>query len=188
MWVILVVALVVFRCVLVGSPRVPVVTDVLVSPLLVRVVGVDFLSGLECEIAEPQSCSISLKRKASFVESQRSMSMEDLQEGTPPFARRKIQEVDCGVGHGWAAFYQAVAKRMLDYLTNSEVLKVNTRELEFHVLAPNGPYVNIEHIVVQARGERHQRLFQAFKRQGAKELLVASLARWEEHRRMIIIL
>ena len=31
------------------------------------------------------------------------------------------------------------------------------------VLAPNGPNVNIEHIVMQARSEGHQRLFQAFR-------------------------
>ena len=74
---------------------------------------------------------------------------------------KKTQEVDCGVGHGWAAVYPAVAKRLLDYLDNSEVLKVNIRELEFHVLAPNEPTVDIEHIVMQARGEGHQRLFQA---------------------------
>ena len=32
-------------------------------------------------------------------------------------------------------------------------------------------------IVMQAKGEKHQRLFQVFSRQGAKELLVASVAR-----------
>ena len=60
-------------------------------------------------------------------------------EEVPPSTRRKIQEVDWGVGHGWVAVCQAVAKRVLDYLDNSEVLKMNTRELEFHVLAPNEP-------------------------------------------------
>ena len=145
-----------------GSLGVPVVTDVLVSPLSVGVLGADFPSDLECEIAEPQSFSVSKMRQASLMESQGSMSMEDLQEGLLPIARRKIQEVDCEVGQGWAAVYQAVANRMLDYLNNSEVLKVNTRDLVFHVLAPNEPNVNIEHIVMQARGEGHQRLFQAF--------------------------
>ena len=55
-------------------------------------------------------------------------------------------------------------------------------------LAPNEPNIDIEHMVMQARGEGRQRLFQAFNRQGAKEILVASLARWEEHQRMIIVL
>ena len=49
----------------------------------------------------------------------------------------KVQEVDCEVGQGWAAAYPAVAQRMLDHLNNSEMLKLNTRELEFHVLAPS---------------------------------------------------
>ena len=62
------------------------------------------------------------------------------------------------------------------------------RELEFHVLAPNEPIVDIMHNVMQARGEGHQRLFQAFNLQGAEELLVGSLARWEEHQRMLTIL
>ena len=61
--------------------------------------------------------------------------------------------------------YQAVAKRMLDYLNNSEVLKVNILELEFHVLAPNEPSVKIEHIEMKASGEEHQRLFRVFHRQ-----------------------
>ena len=54
----------------------------------------DFFSDLECNIAEPQSFSVSRKRQASLME-RGSISMEDLQEGTLPFARRKIQEVDC---------------------------------------------------------------------------------------------
>ena len=58
-----------------------------------------------------------------------------------------------GVDHGWTAVYQTVAKRMLDYLNKSEVLKVNAQELEFHVLAPNETNIDIEHIVRQARGE-----------------------------------
>ena len=33
-----------------------------------------------------------------------------------------------------AAIYQSVERRMLSYLDHSEVLKVNTRDLEHHVL------------------------------------------------------
>ena len=33
------------------------------------------------------------------------------------------------------------------------------------MLAPNEPNIDIEHIVVQARGEEQQRLFQVFSRQ-----------------------
>ena len=78
-----------------------------------------------------------------------------------------------------------VARRMLSYLDHSEVLKVHTRELEHHVLAPNEPRVDVEHIVRQARGEQHQRLFQIFSRQGAKDMPVASVSRWQEHLRML---
>ena len=103
--------------------------------------------------------------------------MENSHEEVPPITRRRFQEVDCGVDHGWAAVYQTVAKKMLDDLNKSEVLKVNARELECHVLAPNEPNIDIEHIVRQARGEKHQRLIQVFSRQGAKEILVAIVAR-----------
>ena len=56
------------------------------------------------------------------------MSMEDTPEEAPPMCRRKIQEVDCGVDHRWAAVYQAVAKRMLDYLNQCAGLKVGTQK------------------------------------------------------------
>ena len=96
--------------------------------------------------------------------------------------------MDCGVDHRWAAIQQAVAKRMLDYLKNCEQLKVDAQELDFHVLAPNEPHIDIKHIVLHARGERHQTLFHASNQQGANEALVASVARWDEHERMLIIL
>ena len=57
------------------------------------------------------------------------MSMAGSAEEVPPLTRRKIQEVDCGVDHRWAAAHQTVAKRMQSYLDQSEVLKVSTREL-----------------------------------------------------------
>ena len=40
----------------------------------------------------------------------------------------------------------------------------------------------------QARSEKSKKLFQIFSRQGAKEIPVASVARWEEHLRMLIVL
>ena len=88
------------------------------------------------------------------------------------------------MNHGWAAVYHTVVKRMLDYQNKSEVLKVDAQALE----APNEPHIDIKHSVMQARGERHQRLFHAFSRRGANEILFASVARQEEHQRMIIIL
>ena len=68
--------------------------------------------------------------------------------------RRRTQEVDCGENHRWAAVYQSVARRMLSYLENSKALKVDTKELEDHVLAPNEPRVDIDHTARQARGEQ----------------------------------
>ena len=59
---------------------------------------------------------------------------------------------------------------MPSYLDDSEALKVGTKEMEEHVLAP------IEHTVRQARVEKHKKLFQIFSRQGAKEIMVASVA------------
>ena len=45
-------------CVPVGSPIVPVVTVVPVSPMSMGVPGEDFLSGSECEFVESQSFSL----------------------------------------------------------------------------------------------------------------------------------
>ena len=62
---------------------------------------------------------------------------------------------------------------MPSFLDNSEASKVDTKELEDHVLAPNEPRVDTDHIARQARGAQHQRWwFQIFSRQGAKEILV----------------
>ena len=55
------------------------------------------------------------------------------------------------------------------------------------MLAPNEPNIDIKHIVMQARGERHRRLFHAFSQQGANVILVASVARWDEHQRMLTL-
>ena len=91
--------------------------------------------------------------------------MEDSSEEVPPMSGRTIQEVDCGVD-------LAVAERMFVYLNMCEELKVDAQELEFQVLAPNEPHIDIKHIVMHARGER----LYAFNQQGAKEVLVASVA------------
>ena len=94
----------------------------------------------------------------------------------------------CGVNQRRAAVCQAVARRMLSYLDNREALKVGTKELEDHVLAPSEPRVEIDHTARQARGKQHEKLFQILIRRGAKEILVASVATWEEHLRMLIVL
>ena len=96
--------------------------------------------------------------------------------------------MDCEVSKSWTSVYQSIARRMWSYLDNSEASKVGTKELEERVLAPNEPSVNVEDNVRQARGENHTKMFQIFSRQGAKVILVASVARWEEHLRMLIVL
>ena len=169
-----------------GSPWVFGVFDVLDSPWLVGDLGGNSLSVSDCEFVVPQS--FSRKRRASHIESQGDVNMASSPEDVQRLSRRRTQEVDCGVDQKWAAVYQSVARRMLSYLNHSEMLKVNTRELEYHVLATYEPRVDIEHLVRQARGEQHQRLFQIFSRQGATEILVASVARWKEHQRMLIVL
>ena len=58
--------------------------------------------------------------------------------------------MDTEVSTRRAAVYQSIAQRMLSYLDNGEDLKVGTKELEEHVLAPNEPSVDIEHVVRQA--------------------------------------
>ena len=68
-------------------------------------------------------------------------------------ARRDVQEVDDEVGQNWTAAGEWIAKKMLKYLEDSEVLKVSTREVKEQVLSPNEPSVNIERIARQARSE-----------------------------------
>ena len=103
-------------------------------------------------------------------------------------SRRKAQDVDYEVNQCWTAVYQSMARRMLSFLDKSEAPKVITKELKEQVLSPNESSVNIERIARQARSEKRKKLFQIFSRQGANEILVASVARWEEHLRMLIVL
>ena len=154
------------------SSGVPVVAGVSVSPPS---------AGVLAEIVKPQTFSFSRKRQALHMESQADMNAASSLEDVQPLSRGRTHEVDCGVNQRWAAVYPAVASRMQSYLDNSETLRVDTKELEDHIFAPSEPRVDIDHIARQARGEQRQRLFQIFSRQGAKEILVASVARWEDH-------
>ena len=110
-----------------AGPGVPVATDVPVS-LSSGALGEDFLSGSDREFAESQSFSLSRKWQAFLIESQGGLSMENSAEELSPTTRRKIQEVGCGVDHGWAAVYQAVAKRMFDHQNKCEVMNVHAQE------------------------------------------------------------
>ena len=67
---------------------------------------------------------------------------------------------------------------MLSCLDKSEASKVSMKE---QVLSPNEPSFNKGRIARQARRLKSKKLFQLFSRQGAQEIQVASMARWEEH-------
>ena len=156
-------------CVPVVSSGVLVVTDAFVSLPSVGVFGEVIPSGSDCEIVKPQSSSFSRKRRALHMESQGDTNSTSSAEDVQQLSRGMTQEVDCEFSKkSWAAVYQSIARRMLGYLDNSEALKVDTKELEEHVLAPNEPSVDMEHIVRQARGEKHKKMFQIFSRQGTK--------------------
>ena len=98
-------------------------------------------------------------------------------------ARRNVQEVD-----NWTAVHQLVAKSLLKCSQDSEALKVSTRELQEQVLSPNESSVSMVRIARQARSENSKKMFQIFSRQGANEILVASMARGEEDLRMLVVL
>ena len=143
------------------SPGVLGVRGVLVSPWLVGL-GVHSLSVSDCCTA----VLFFLQKASSLPHGQSRRCEQGSPEDGPPLSRRRTHEVDCGVDQRWAAVYHSVARRILSNLDHSEVLKVNTGDLEHHVLAPNEPDVDMKHIVMQATGEKHQRLFQVFSRQG----------------------
>ena len=93
-------------------------------------------------------------------------------------ARRNVQGVDDEIHQNWTAVHQWTAKRMLRCLEDSEALKVSTGELTEQVLFLDEPSVLVR-IARQARSEKSKKLFRIF-RQGANEVLIASMARWEE--------
>ena len=77
-------------------------------------------------------------------------------------ARRDVQEVDDKVDHNWTAACEWVAKNMLKYLEDSEVMNVSTRELKEQVLSPDESNVNTVRIARQARSETRKKLLQIF--------------------------
>ena len=92
-------------------------------------------------------------------------------------ARRNAQEVDDEVDHSWTPACE-IAKKLLKYLEDSEVMKVSTRELKEQVLSSDESSVNTVRIARQAKMRKSKMLFQIF-RLGANEVLIASVARWE---------
>ena len=80
----------------------------------------------------------------------------------------------------------SVTKKMLDYMDRCESLEVHINELEHVVLAPD-PDVDVKNIELHARGERQQMLFHTFSQKGTSDFWTASVERWDEHERMLII-
>ena len=95
-------------------------------------------------------------------------------------ARRDVQEVDDEVDQNWTAAYEWTANQMLKYLEGGEVLKVSTGD-KFCLKTRK------VRIARQARSEKNKKLFQMF-RQGSNEVLIASMARWVEHLRGLVVL
>ena len=115
------------------------------------------------------------------------MNVDGTPEKTPPASRKNIRGVECGGEHRRSTLDKAVMARMEHYLSRSESLEVDSEELEYYLLGPEESDVDIRHIALVARGEKHQRLFCTFSQQGTSEFLVASVARWDEHARMLVI-
>ena len=74
-----------------------------------------------------------------------------------------MQEFDDDVDQNWTAACEWIAKKMLSYSEDSEVLKVGTRELKEHVLSPDESSVRKVHIGRQAKSEKSKKLFQIFR-------------------------
>ena len=104
--------------------------EISVSPWSVSEREEALFSVSEVDSVAPQSFSFSRKRQAFVMESQGDLYMASSPEDVQPLSTRNIQEVDCGADQRWAAVYQSIARRM----DHSEVLKVNTRELEHQCL------------------------------------------------------
>ena len=92
-------------------------------------------------------------------------------------ARRDVQEVDDEVDQSWTAACEWTAKKVLMYWEDSEVLKVSTGEMKEQVLSQSD----------EARSEKSKKLFQSFT-QGVNEVLIASVARWEEPLKGLVVL
>ena len=74
--------------------------------------------------------------------------------------------------------FEDASKRMLRYLEDSEDLKVIISELKGQLDTPEEEGFSIMQIAQQARNDKGQKIFETF-RQGAGELYIASLARWD---------
>ena len=74
---------------------------------------------------------------------------------TPPASRKTIRGMAYGGEHRWSTLDKAVMARMDHYLDRSESLEVGIEELEYYLLGPEELDVDIRHIALNARGEKH---------------------------------
>ena len=98
------------------------------------------------------------------------------------FVKKKLKQWT-EVCKSWAAVCQSTARRMLSRLDNCEALKVGAKEC-LHQMNQ----VSTLNTLRVRREVRIAKMFQIFSRQGAKEIMVSSVARWEEHLRMLTVL
>ena len=88
--------------------------------------------------------------------------------------------MEYGGEHRWTARDRAVTARTVQFFDRSESLKVDIGELEDCLLGPEELQIDIRHIALNARGEKH-------RTPGTWNFLVASVARWDEYARMLVI-
>ena len=82
-----------------------------------------------------------------------------------------------GGEHQWTARDRMVVARMKQYLNESDTMKkVESEEWEQCLCGQWESEVDIRHIVMNAKGEKHRRLFQMINAQGQSEFLVVSAA------------
>ena len=101
--------------------------------------------------------------------------------------RRNVQDADDEDDHCWTETCEGIAKRMSKCSEDSEVTKVSTSELKEQVLSPSESSVKIVRIAGQARNGKSKMLIQ-ISRHGANEVFIASMARWEEQLKGLVMM
>ena len=134
------------------------VTVVLVAP-----VSPSSVSGFGETVLSSSDCQ--------FVESQTLHSPKSVTRLQHPGKRFAGSKTEVNIG---TARDRTVIKKMKQSLDRCESL-----EMELGV--------DNRFFALNARGEQQQRLFHTFSQQGTSDFLVASVARWDEHERILVI-
>ena len=85
--------------------------------------------------------------------------------------------------HRRTARYRTVIAKVVQFLTESDKMKVELEELEL-LLGPEDSEVDLKFTVMNAKWKKGRRIFQIFSTQGQCESLVVSAARWDEYPRI----